>query len=198
MANDTLSLKIIAGSTREGRFSDQAAAWVKTEIEKIGGFEVEILDLKEYDLPFFDQPAGPSYKQSPFPHENVERFTAKVGEADAFIIVAQEYNHGPSAALKNALDWVYKEWNDKPVAFVGYGTLGAVRAISQLRQIVVELKMASVHDAVHILGHDYYPVRMSGASVDEMFAKYADKLPGIAEQLQRWGGAFKTMRQTEV
>ena len=141
--------------------------------------------------------AGPSYKDAPYPHESVEQFTAKIAEADAFIIVAQEYNHAPSAALKNALDWVYKEWNDKPVAFVGYGTLGAVRAVMQLRQIVVELKMASVHDAIHILGQDYYPVRMAGADVNEMFTKYADKIAPMAAQLHRWGTAFKTMRGTE-
>lgn len=198
MANDTLSLKVITGSTREGQFSSQAAAWVKNEMEKIAGFTVEVLDLAEYNLPFFDQAVSPSYKQAPYPYENVELFAAKIAEGDAFIMIVPEYNHAPTAVLKNAIDWVYQEWNDKVISYVGYGSVGGARAIAQLRDIAVELRLASVHDAINITGNDFFPVKLGGADANEMFAKYADKLPGMAEQLKQWGTAFKTMRQTNA
>src|SRR5487761_2729585 len=123
---DTLNVKIILGSTREGRFSDKVGAWIGGEATKRPDMNAEILDLRDYPMPFFDQQETPGYKSKPYAEPSVVKWTAKIQEADAFVIVAPEYNHGYPAVLKNALDWVYQEWNNKPVAFVAYGSaLGA-------------------------------------------------------------------------
>ena len=115
--NITFNIKVIAGSTREGRFSDKAAAWIVEEIKKQEGVVVEALDLRDYGMPFFNEPMSPSFKQEPYKNEVVARFTKKIEEGDAFVIVTPEYNHGTSGVLKNALDWVYQEWNNKAGRF---------------------------------------------------------------------------------
>jgi len=111
-----------------------------------------VLDLRDYDMPFFNEPVSPSFKKEPYKNEAVARFTKKIEEGDAFVMVTPEYNHGTSGVLKNALDWIYPEWNNKPVAFVSYGSGGGARAIEQLRMNAVELQMAPIRAAVHIPG----------------------------------------------
>jgi len=123
----SLNIKVITGSTREGRFSDKATAWIAEEIKKQKEAVVEVLDLRDYDMPFFNEPMSPSFKQEPYKNEAVAHFTKKIEEADGFVMVTPEYNHGTSGVLKNALDWVYREWNNKPVAFVSYGSVGGAR-----------------------------------------------------------------------
>src|SRR3990167_4861435 len=147
----SLNIKVIAGSTREGRFSDKAATWIAEEIKKQKGIAVEVLDLRDYDMPFFNEPMSPSFKQEPYKNEAVARFTKKIEEGDAFVLVTPEYNHGTSGVLKNALDWVYQEWNNKPVAFVSYGSALGTRSVEQLRQVAVELQMAPIRNALHML-----------------------------------------------
>ena len=107
---NTFNIKVIAGSTREGRFSDKAAAWIADELKKQSNVSVEILDLRDYDMPFFNEVVSPSFKQEPYKNEAVARFTNKITEGDAYVIVTPEYNHSTSGVLKNALDWVYQEW----------------------------------------------------------------------------------------
>src|SRR3989344_202706 len=97
--NISLHIKVIAGSTRQGRFSDKAAAWIAEEIEKQKGVTVEVLDLRDYAMPFFNEPMSPSFKQEPYKNEAVARFTKKIEEGDAFVMVTPEYNHGTSAVL---------------------------------------------------------------------------------------------------
>jgi NAD(P)H-dependent FMN reductase len=194
MENKTLKIKIIAGSTREGRFSDQAGNWVKANLDKQENIEVEVIDLRDFEMPFFDSPVSPAYKQEPYRHEAVARFTDKIAEADAYIIITPEYNHSTSGVLKNALDWVYGEWTDKPVAFVAYGSVGGARAVEQLRLIAIELQMAPIREAVHFLPGDFFPVHMGSAPANEMFARYEEKLAVMLKQLLRWTTAFKTLR----
>ena len=185
---------MIAGSTREGRFSDKAAAWIATEAKKQAGVEVEVLDLRDYDMPFFNEAVSPSYKQEPYQHEAVARFTKKIAEGEAFIMVTPEYNHGTSGVLKNALDWVYQEWNNKPVAFVSYGSVGGARAVEQLRLNAVELQMAPIRAAVHIPGDRYFPVLFGKADAGELFASLSDTAQGMLTQLLWWGHALKNAR----
>jgi len=187
-----LSIKIIAGSTREGRFSDKAANWIAGELKKRDGVVAEVLDLRDYPMPFFDSPMTPSSKKEPYSNKEVARFTKKIAEGDAFIFVTPEYNHSIPAVLKNAIDWVYQEWGDKPAAFISYGTVGGARAVEHLRQIVVELHMASVRDAVHFAAEDYFPTLMGKAKIEDMFIKYQPKAEIMINGLLKWANIFKT------
>lgn len=195
MTNNTiLHIKVIAGSTREGRFSDKAATWIAEEIKKQEGVAVEMLDLRDYDMPFFNEPSSPSFKQEPYKNEAVARFTKKIEEGDAFVIVTPEYSHGTSGVLKNALDWVYQEWNNKPVAFVSYGSVGGARAVEQLRLNSVELQMAPIRSAVHIPGDQYFPVVFGKTKASELFASQSDKAETMITQLLWWTRALKNAR----
>src|SRR5665213_949628 len=109
--NKPLKIKVILGSTRQGRFGDKPAHWIFDEAKKKEGVEVEYLDLRDYALPFFDEPAPPSSIKEPYINPVVQKWTAKIADGDAIIVVTPEYNHGYPAVLKNALDYVYKEWN---------------------------------------------------------------------------------------
>ena len=190
----SLNIKIIAGSTREGRFSDKAAVWIADEIKKQSGVAVEVLDLRDYEMPFFNEPVSPSFKQEPFKNEAVARFTKKIAEGDAFVMVTPEYNHGTSSVLKNALDWVYQEWNNKPVAFVSYGGVGGARAVEQLRLNVVELQMSPIRAAVHIPGEQYFQVLFGKMDAKELFASLADQAKAVITQLLWWTRALKNAR----
>lgn len=192
-----MNIKVIAGSTREGRFSDKAARWISEEIKKQDGIEVEVLDLQDYEMPFFDQAMSPSFKTEPYENEAVARFTKKVDEADAFIIVTPEYNHGTSAVLKNAIDWVSPEWNNKPVSFVSYGSVGGARAVEQLRLIAIELQMAPIREAIHINGEQYFPVVMGGGDSDALLANYGDKAQAMITQLLWWAKVLKDAKNSE-
>lgn len=141
-----MKIQVILGSTRQGRFGEKIAAWVMEHAP-----EAELLDLRDYPLPFFDEPISPSQMKEPYTNPSVVKWTNKIAEGDAYLVITPEYNHGYPAVLKNALDYVYKEWNGKKIGFVGYGTVGAARSIEQLRQVVIELQMVPVKAAVHIV-----------------------------------------------
>ncbi|OGG78486.1 hypothetical protein A3A36_01610 [Candidatus Kaiserbacteria bacterium RIFCSPLOWO2_01_FULL_52_12b] len=194
MTNNTFNIKVIAGSIREGRFSDKAALWIAEEIKKQERVVVEVLDLRDYDMPFFNESVSPSFKQEPYKNEAVARFTKKIEEGDAFVIVTPEYNRGTSGVLKNALDWVYQEWNNKPVAFVSYGSVGGARAVEQLRLNAIELQMAPIRAAVHIPGEQYFPVVFGKAKATDLFASQSEKADTMIVQLLWWTKALKDAR----
>src|SRR3990167_6602093 len=195
-AKEVLRVKIILGSTRPNRFSEQAGKWILEEAGKIAGISAEVLDLRDYAMPFFNEPVSPSYKQEPYKNEAVARFTSKIAEGDAFIIVTPEYNRGTSGVLKNAMDWVYQEWNNKPVGFVAYGSVGGARAVEQLRLVAVELQMAPIRNAVHISAPwtllDDTGILKAGA-----LAPYQQAAEGLLTQLVWWANALKTARGTQ-
>lgn len=190
----TTHIKVVAGSTREGRFSDKAAAWIAGELQKHEGVTVEVLDLRDYEMPFFNEAATPSFKQEPYKNEAVARFTKKIAEGDAYILVTPEYNRSTSGVLKNALDWVYQEWNNKPVGFISYGSVGGARAVEQLRLMAVELQMAPIRNAVHIPGADYFPAVMGNGDVAALFAKLQKPAEGMIDQLLWWARALQAAR----
>src|SRR5258708_16990252 len=128
---------IVIAPTREGRFGDKPARWIHDLAAARGDLEVEIIDLRDYPLPLFDEPASPLY--APPKHEVARRWGRKLAALDGFIFVTAEYNHGVPAALKNALDYAYTEFNRKPAAFVGYGGVRRARAGEQLRPTSLEL-----------------------------------------------------------
>ena len=140
-----MKIQVILGSTRQGRFGEKIASWVMEHAA-----EAELLDLRDYPLPFFDESVSPSSIKEPYTNPAVAKWTKKISEGDAYLVITPEYNHGYPAVPKNALDYVYKEWNGKKIGFVGYGVVGAVRAIEQLRQDAIELRMIPLRDAVHI------------------------------------------------
>jgi NAD(P)H-dependent FMN reductase len=186
-------IKVILGSTRQQRFGEQPARWI-TEKAKAKGLDVELLDLREYPLPFFDEAMSPTMaaaKEGAYPYPISAKWTAKIGEADGFIIVTPEYNHGYSAVLKNAIDYVSPEWNKKPVAFVGYGSVGAARAIEQLRQVIIELQMVPIRDVVSIANFWSF-LDEKGSLKTESFEHAGD---AMLDQLIWWVDALKEARE---
>jgi len=194
MENKSLNIKVIAGSTREGRFSDKAALWIADEIRKQESVEVEVLDLRDYDMPFFSEAVSPAFKEEPFKNEAVARFTKKIEEGDAFVIVTPEYNHGTSGVLKNALDWVYQEWNNKPVAFMSYGGVGGARVIEQLRLNAIALQMAPINASVSIPGEHYFKARFGKMEEKDLFALITEQAGAMITQLLWWTKALKSAR----
>lgn len=189
-----MKIAIIVGSTREGRFSDQAARWIAEETKKHIGIEIEILDLRDYEMPFFNEPVSPAFIKTPYTHEAVARFTEKIGEADGFIVVTPEYNRSTSAVLKNALDWVYAEWNKKSIAFVSYGNVGGARAIEHLRLIAIELQMAPIRTAVHIPGEQFFTMRFGNGDPTEIFERTNKKVGEMISELLWWTKILKDAR----
>ena len=150
-----------------------------------------MLDLRDWPLPMFDQPMSPSMvKDGNYNNDQVNAWAKKIAEADAFVIVSPEYNHGTSAVLKNALDSVYHEWNNKVVGFVSYGSVGGARAVEQLRLNAVELQMAPVRTAVHIPGS----VVFGSGWNDDAAASMKNSADTMLEQVVRWGRAMKAAR----
>lgn len=192
MAADTLSIKIIVGSTRQGRFSDKPAAWMAGLARKRPELEVEILDLRDYPLPFYDDSTPPSMiKDGAYANAEVKRFAQKIAEADAFIIVTPEYNRGPSAVLKNALDSASREWNNKPVAFIAHGATLGVRAVEQLRMNAIELRMAPVRDIVALPGSWTFA---EGGAAPGAFAEHDAAGETLLDTLGWWAHPLKAAR----
>ena len=132
-------ISVIVGSTREGRFSEKPAHWIFQHLKKREGVDARLLDLRDFPMPFFDQPVTPATPGRPaFKNEVVQRWTAAIAQSDGFVFVTPEYNYGPPAVLKNAIDWVYPEWHRKAVCFVSYGSAAGVRSVQQLRESVIE------------------------------------------------------------
>lgn len=182
---------IIIGSTREGRFGDKPAAWLHTLARQRGDLQFELIDLRDHPLPFFDEALPLTW--APAKHAAAQAWAAKVASLDGFIVVTPEYNHGPSAVLKNALDYAYAEFNRKPIAFVGYGGVGAARAIEQLRLNAVELQMAPVRNAVHIGMVEFMGILQQGKTFDD-YPHLAQSAGGLLDDLAWWAGALKNAR----
>lgn len=183
-------LKVILASTRQGRKGPAVADWFMGQLDAHPSFRTELIDLKELDLPFLDEPEHPRLRR--YQHAHTKRWSAMIDPADAFVIVTCEYNFGYPAPLKNALDFLYHEWNHKPVGFVGYGGIaGGTRAIQMLKQVVTAQKMMPLMEAVYIpffarhIGDDG---RFTG---DEELNRSAHVM---LDELARWAGALKPLR----
>ena len=144
-------ISVIVGSVRQNRFAEKPAHWIYGLLKSRSGVQAELLDLKDFPMPFFDAALTPAWPgRAPYDHSVVKKWTAAIAKSDGFIFVAPEYNHGYSAVLKNAIDWVYPEWNRKAAAFVSYGSVMGARSVEQLRQVAVELQLAPIRSSVHI------------------------------------------------
>ena len=191
---DKLKLKVIMGSTRPNRTSEKLAPWVMAGIQADPTFDAELLDLRNYTMPFYDEAITPSQvKDGAYNNETVRDWAKKIGEADAILVITPEYDHGVPAVLKNAFDHIFTEWNKKPIGFVAYGSAGGARSVEHLRQIAVELQMAPVRVAVHITA----PWELMDEKRDfkeGSLTKFEGPLKGLLEQLAWWGKALKTAR----
>ena len=190
---DALKIKIILGSTRQQRFGEQPAKWI-LEKAKAKGLDVELLDLRDYPMPFFDEPISPSMSKEPYVNPVVAKWTAKIAEADGFIMTVAEYNHGYTAVLKNAIDYVGKEWNKKPVAFIGYGSAGGARAIEQLREVAIETQMMPIRNTVHMTNF----WSMLDANGVMNFSSFEPAGDALLDQLVWWAKVLKTARDTDA
>jgi NAD(P)H-dependent FMN reductase len=137
---------IILGSTRPGRNGEQVAKWVYDNASRRSDAEFELVDLRDFPLPHLDEPLPPSMGQ--YQNEHTKAWAEKIASFDGFVIVTPEYNHGTSGVLKNAIDYLYAEWNNKAVGFVSYGAVGGARAAEHLRLVAGELQMADVRQQV--------------------------------------------------
>jgi len=142
-------LRIIIGSTRPGRVGPSVAAWITERAVEHGGFDVQVTDLAELNLPMLDEPNHPRLRQ--YTHQHTRDWSALVDASDAFIFVTPEYNYGFNAALKNAIDYLFHEWHNKPAGIVSYGGIAAgTRATQMLKQVLTALKIMPVPEAVNI------------------------------------------------
>ncbi len=189
--NEPLRIGVILGSTRIGRFADKPAEWVMGLATKHEGATFELLDLRDYPMPFFDQPKSPL--REPSKNEAAQRWARKLGELDGFVFVTGEYNHSVPAVLKNALDHVYAEWCRKPATFLGYGNAGGARAIEQLRLMLVELQVAPLRGAVHLSREQFIGILLDGKTFAD-FAPLAQAGDAMLSELLWWAEALRAAR----
>jgi NAD(P)H-dependent FMN reductase len=183
---------IVIGSTRPSRFGEKPAAWIHDIAKKRTDLDFELIDLRDYKLPLFNEPISPAW--GPLKNEEAQRWAAKLASLDGFILVTPEYNHGMSGVLKNALDYAYNEFIHKPVAFVGYGAVGAARAVEQLRLVTAELQMVSIRNAIHIGGGDFLGLFQQGKSFDD-FPHLAKSAGPMFDELAWWATLLKPARE---
>ena len=155
-------IALIIGSTRKTRFADKPAQWMLKQAQARDDMTVELVDLRDFNLPLFDEPASNMWMPSSDPQAIA--WQQKLAGYDGFIFVVAEYNHSVTGALKNAMDQAFKEWNHKPMTAIAYGSMGGARALEHLRLIAVELHMVSTRSAVHIGGGDFWKVHPLGSN----------------------------------
>ncbi len=190
-----LKIAVIIGSVRPTRQGDKPARWIAELAKQVADFEVEIVDLKDYPLPLFDAPASDLWM--PTPNEIAGKWQAKLSEFDGYIVVTPEYNHSLPGALKNAIDWAYKPFIKKPIAYVSYGSVGGVRAVEHLRDIFVELQAVSVRHAIHIGGPEFVGIMFGKKTWDEVLPAYVATTKDLFENLRWWAAATKAGRAAD-
>ena len=183
-----LKIAIITGSTRPGRKSEAVARWVYDIAAKRGDAAFEVVDIAAFGLPLLDEAVPPMMNQYSKPH--TKTWAAKIATFDAFVFMTPEYNHSTSGALKNAIDFLFREWNDKAAGFVGYGSVGGARAVEHLRLVMGEIKVADVRAQVALSMFTdfenfstFKPAPQQEAAVNAML-----------DDLIPWGQALQTMR----
>ncbi len=174
-------IALIVGSTRKTRFADIPAQWMLKQAQARDDMTVELVDLRDFDLPLFDEMA--SNKWMPSTDPKAVAWQKKLAGFDGFIFVVAEYNHSITGALKNALDQAYVEWNRKPMGAIAYGSMGGARALEHLRMIAVELDMVPVHGAVHIGGADMFAIHPMGGGNGDISKIEAHLMPGAKAML---------------
>ena len=194
MANKP-KIALIIGSTRTHRFADIPAAWMKAQADARGDMDVEVVDLRDFPMPLFDEPASNAYM--PTSNAVAIEWQKKIASFDGYIFVVAEYNHSVTAVLKNALDYAAVEWARKPMAAIAYGSMGGARALEHLRGIAVEAQMVPVRNAVHIGGGDFWKVHPGMGGSGNLADIEAALLPSAAatlDDLAWWAKATMAAR----
>lgn len=180
---------VIVSTTRPTRVGRHVADWFMTKVQDFDGLEFELLDLKEWDLPFLMEKESPS--SGKYELESSKKWSAKINELDGFVFVTAEYNNGPPAPLKNAIDSIYNEWDKKPVVFVGYGTYGATRAVEQLVNITAKVGMVPLPKTFVGLLEPWNSV-LDG-EIKEEYVR--GNLEGMINNLKWWTNTLKAARE---
>jgi NAD(P)H-dependent FMN reductase len=189
-----LNVGMIVGSTRQNRFADTPVRWLLEGAAARDDLQLEVLDLRDHPLPFFDEPAPPVYANGAYSRPEAETWRQSIRKFDAFIATVAEYNHGPTAVLKNAFDSAFLEWQRKPIAFVGYGGVGAARAIEQLRGVAIELQMAPIRHEVNIAVEPLLGVLRDGRTLND-YEYLIQSRQVMFDHLSWWGSALRSARQ---
>jgi NAD(P)H-dependent FMN reductase len=184
-----LKIAIIIGSTRPGRNVEAVARWAHEIAKKRTEADFELVDIKEYNLPLLDEPIPSIMGQYSKPH--TKAWAAKIGSFDGYVFVTPEYNHGISGALKNAIDFLFREWNDKAAGFISYGGAGGARGVEQLRLVLAEVRIATVRNQVLLSMFTDF----ENFSVFKPAPQHEKSLHEVFDQVIAWGGALKTMRE---
>lgn len=190
-------IAVIISSTRDTRFGDKPAQWIYDLAKAREGFDVELVDIRDFELPFFNEVASNAW--APTQDPKALAWQKKVAEFDGYIFVVAEYNRSITGALKNAIDQAYVEWNKKAAGFVGYGSVGGARAIEHLRLISTELQMVSTRSAVHIGGSEFYTVWGGGKNepMSAIEGAIAPSAKDMLDQLEWWVSATKAQREAD-
>ena len=189
MSTTKPKIAIVIGSTRPGRLGPEVADWVARQAKDRDLADYELLDVDDFDLELLNEETVPGAANREYDNENTRRWSAAVDSFDGFVFVTPEYNHSVPAALKNAFDVLYPEWSDKPVAFVGYGADGAVRAIEHWRTIVANARMVAVRAQVSLsLFHD-----MGDDGLSPMDRRDGE-LTTVFDQVEQMAGALAPLR----
>ena len=189
-----LKFALIIGSTRHNRFADAPASWIAAGAALRNDFELDVLDLREQHLPFFSEPVPPLHTGGRFTEPRAEIWRTKLAQYDGFIATVAEYNHGPTAELKNAFDSAHLEWSRKPIAFVGYGGVGGARAIEVLRGVAVALQMAPLRCEVNIAMLPFLGVSKEGKTLDD-YPYLVEARTVMFDHLVWWARALRAARQ---
>ena len=184
-----IRIAIIIGSTRPGRNGEAVAKWVYEIARKRSDAEFDLVDIKDFNLPLLDEPVPPTMGQYSKPH--TKAWAAKVGSFDGYVFVTPEYNHGISGALKNAIDFLFAEWNNKAAGFVSYGGAGGARAVEHLRLVLAEVQMATVRNQVLLSMFTDF----ENFSVFKPAAHHEKSVNGVFDQILAWSGALKALRE---
>lgn len=184
-------IAVIISSTRQTRFADKPAAWLMEQVKDHPELDFELVDLRDQNLPFFDEPASNLWMPSSNP--KAVAWQERLAGFDGFFFVVAEYNRSITGALKNALDQSYKEWNRKPFAALAYGSMGGARALEHLRLIGIELQMVPLRNAVHIGAGDFFKVSPLGsdAPISEIEGNLKGSLDATLEELTFWAKLLK-------
>jgi NAD(P)H-dependent FMN reductase len=183
-----VKVAIITGSTRPGRNNEAVARWAYGLAGKRTDAEFELVDIKDYNLPLLDEPVPAALGQ--YSQAHTKAWAAKIAAFDAYVFVTPEYNHGTSAALKNAIDYLFREWNNKAAGFVSYGAVGGARAVEHLRVILANVMVATVHAQVMLsLSTDF-----ENFSRFQPHPRHEQELHALLDQVIVWGRALRSVR----